>query len=32
MKAGDTAMCTYEGLGTLTNPVIAEPVQRSTSR
>jgi 2-keto-4-pentenoate hydratase/2-oxohepta-3-ene-1,7-dioic acid hydratase in catechol pathway len=32
MKAGDTAVCTYEGLGTLTNPVIAEPVRRSTSR
>jgi acylpyruvate hydrolase len=32
MKAGDTAVCTYEGLGTLTNPVIAEPVRRTTSR
>ncbi len=23
-KAGDVSVCTYEGIGTLTNPVVAE--------
>lgn len=32
MKAGDTAVCTYKGLGTLTNPVVAERPAVTSSR
>ena len=31
MQPGDTAVCTYEGLGTLTNPVVAEGPATSTA-
>jgi 2-keto-4-pentenoate hydratase/2-oxohepta-3-ene-1,7-dioic acid hydratase in catechol pathway len=32
MKAGDVSVCAYEGLGTLTNPVIAESANTTSSR
>ena len=31
MKAGDLAVCSYEGLGTLTNPVVAEAAPATSS-
>jgi 2-keto-4-pentenoate hydratase/2-oxohepta-3-ene-1,7-dioic acid hydratase in catechol pathway len=31
LKPGDTAVCSYEGFGTLTNPVVAERVPSTTS-
>jgi 2-keto-4-pentenoate hydratase/2-oxohepta-3-ene-1,7-dioic acid hydratase in catechol pathway len=31
MKAGDTAVCSYEGLGTLTNPIVAEGATATSS-
>jgi 2-keto-4-pentenoate hydratase/2-oxohepta-3-ene-1,7-dioic acid hydratase in catechol pathway len=31
MKPGDTAVCTYEGMGTLTNPVVAERTTATSS-
>jgi 2-keto-4-pentenoate hydratase/2-oxohepta-3-ene-1,7-dioic acid hydratase in catechol pathway len=31
MKAGDVAVCSYEGLGTLTNPIVAEAAPAATS-
>jgi 2-keto-4-pentenoate hydratase/2-oxohepta-3-ene-1,7-dioic acid hydratase in catechol pathway len=32
MKAGDVSVCAYEGLGTLTNPVVAESANTTSSR
>ena len=31
VPSGDIQICSYEGLGTLTNPVIAEPAPRTTT-
>ena len=31
MKPGDLSECTYEGIGTLTNPIVAEKTQVTTS-
>ena len=31
LMAGDTQVCSYEGLGTLTNTLIAEPAQGTTT-